>query len=277
MKGRGTAKSGPSVVRVRSWSQFRGIASGQDYRSWAFRGQRDASWPLFSSLSRYLLDHKVHPRAWSAQESRIVRIFTRKAYLLLQHLPREDDDFEWLALMQHHGAPTRLLDMSWSPYVAAYFALEHAITDAAVWAIFPPGLNNRPNPSLRGIRPNTGDDIGPWNPGAYRRYFLPNKLRTAVIGEPKRMNQRLIVQAGTFVMPGLLDEPVETLVPHDYIVKFVIDTTSVRREAMADLYNMNIGNATLFPGLDGLARSLAYELEHHWAFDPITMKKRRGF
>jgi hypothetical protein len=197
------------------------------------------------------LDHKVHPRAWSTQESRIVRIFTRKAYLLLQHLPGEDDDFEWLALMQHHGAPTRLLDMSWSPYVAAYFAWEHAITDAIVWAIFPPGpLSNRPNPSLRGIRPNTGDDIGPWNPGAYRRYFLPNELRTAVIGEPKRMNQRLIVQAGTFVMPGLLDEPVETLVPHDYIVKFVIDTAAVRREAMADLYNMNIGNATLFPGLD---------------------------
>ena len=40
---------------------------------------------------------------------------------------------------------------------------------------------------------------------------------------------------------------------------------------MRELYNMNISNATLFPGLDGLARSLAYELEFHWAFDPITM------
>ena len=40
---------------------------------------------------------------------------------------------------------------------------------------------------------------------------------------------------------------------------------------------MNISNATLFPGLDGLARSLAYELETHWAFDPITMKRRPGF
>ena len=35
--------------------------------------------------------------------------------------------------------------------------------------------------------------------------------------------------------------------------------------------------ATLFPGLDGLARSLAYELEFHWAFDPVTMEKRKGF
>jgi hypothetical protein len=40
---------------------------------------------------------------------------------------------------------------------------------------------------------------------------------------------------------------------------------------------MNINNATLFPGLDGLARSLAFELEHHWAFNPVTMEKRRGY
>jgi hypothetical protein len=40
---------------------------------------------------------------------------------------------------------------------------------------------------------------------------------------------------------------------------------------------MNIGNATLFPGLDRLARSLAYELEFQWAFYPVTMEKRKGF
>jgi hypothetical protein len=40
---------------------------------------------------------------------------------------------------------------------------------------------------------------------------------------------------------------------------------------------MNINSASLFPGLDGLARSLAYELEHHWAFDPKTTRKHKGF
>ena len=46
---------------------------------------------------------------------------------------------------------------------------------------------------------------------------------------------------------------------------------------MAALYSMNISNATLFPELDGLARSLAYELEFHWAFDPTTMQTQPGY
>jgi len=91
------------------------------------------------------------------------------------------------------------------------------------------------------------------------------------------MNQRLIAQSGTFVMPGVLDQPVEELVPPSAVVKFVLETKAIRRRAMSDLYHMNMSNATLFPGLDGLARSLAYELEFHWAFDPVTMEKRKGF
>lgn len=78
-------------------------------------------------------------------------------------------------------------------------------------------------------------------------------------------------------MPGVLDEPIEKLVPSDCIVKFILATELMRQEAMAELYAMNINNASLFPGLDGLARSLAYELEHHWAIDPRTMAKRPGY
>ena len=46
---------------------------------------------------------------------------------------------------------------------------------------------------------------------------------------------------------------------------------------MQELYNMNIKQDTLFPGLDGLARSMAYELESHWAFDPVTEEEYEGF
>ena len=91
------------------------------------------------------------------------------------------------------------------------------------------------------------------------------------------MNQRMVAQAGTFVIPGILHEPAELLAPSEAIVKIVLQADKMRRKAMEELYNMNITNATLFPGLGGLARSLAYELEYHWKFDPITMSPKKGF
>lgn len=45
---------------------------------------------------------------------------------------------------------------------------------------------------------------------------------------------------------------------------------------MESLYYMNITNATLFPGIDGMALALAYELEFHWAFNPKTMEEYPG-
>lgn len=220
---------------------------------------------------------RVHPDVWPQQESRILRIFKRKAHLLLEHLPADEDSFQWLALMQHHGAPTRLIDFTWSPFVATFFALERATANAAVWALFTPGLNNRPIRTIRASQRVRHDEVAPWVEGGYEKFFLPNKRRIVVAGEPQRMNQRLIAQSGTFVMPGVLDEPIEAIAPINSVVKFVLNTAAMRRQAMSELYLMNISNATLFPGLDGLARSLAYELEFHWAFDPVTLKKRKGF
>ena len=57
-------------------------------------------------------------------------------------LPAVDDDFQWLALMQHYGAPTRLLDFTWSPYVAAFFALERTLGDGVVWAMNPARIDS---------------------------------------------------------------------------------------------------------------------------------------
>ena len=88
-------------------------------------------------------------------------------------------------------------------------------------------------------------------------------------GEPFNMNQRLIAQSGTFLVPGLIDRPLESILveaypdPQNIVAKLVLDTDRIRVEAMESLHSMNITNATLFPGIDGMARSLAYELEFH--------------
>src|SRR6266446_7649491 len=125
------------VITLNSWEEYLSIISDSPYQNWAFRGQRDASAPLFSVLSRYFMAFRVDQRAWREQEERVLRIFKRKAIHFLQHIPDRDDDFQWLALMQDHGAPTRLLDFTWSPYVAAFFALHNTTKEGVIWACNP--------------------------------------------------------------------------------------------------------------------------------------------
>ncbi len=270
------------VITIHSWTEYRDLVDSEQLRSWGFRGQSDAEWQLYSGLSRTLQQRNVDPQAWQGQEARILRLFMAKAYLYLDHVPAETDTYQWLALMQHHGAPTRLLDITWSPYVALFFAIERAIKPAAVWAFLEPAISDRPVVKIRGGEEIKPHDIAIWRPGCYEKYYLPGDKPFVTIGKPRVMNQRLIVQSGSFIVPGVLDEPIESILSdypdsQDCIKKIVVDTHKVRKEAMQRLYSMNITNASLFPDLDGLARSLAFELEYHWGFDPETMAPRQGF
>lgn len=270
-------RPGSPVVRVTSWRQFQELAADPAYRGWAFRGQADATLPLHTFLARHFLYAGVHRDAWPGQEERILRVFQRKAHQFLTHIPPDDDSFQWLGLMQHHGAPTRLFDLTWSPYVAAFFALERGKQRAAVWA-FNAAEINRPG-RAGGDEPRPADV---WAADSYESDFLPGTNPVVVIGEPRVMNRRLTAQAGTFLIPGVLDRPVDRVLagyadPDGLQVKLEFDTAAVRADAMRALYAMNITYATLFPDLDGLAKSLAYELEFHWAFDPRTMESFPGF
>jgi hypothetical protein len=263
--------------RLGSWNDFLDIVRSTPYSNWAFRGERHANWSLSTSLSRHFKDFGIHPRAWPEQERRILRIFKRKAHQYLAQPPALDDDFQWLALMQHHGAPTRLLDFTWSPYVAAFFSLERATDDAAVWALNPSELGSRevrkPGAPARITLPEMDLRI----PGNFARYFLPGDHAFIWVGEPDTMNRRLIAQSGTFAVPGVLDAPLENVLlrypePGNMIAKIVLPAGKVREDGLRELYRMNLTYATLFPDLDGLARSLGYELEYHWAYDPRTME-----
>lgn len=276
--------SGVKMITIENWGAYRDLVESPDFRSWAFRGQADAIWSLDTALTRRLRDSGVHTDAWQRQEQRILRIFKRKAHLFLDHVPDTDDTFQWLALMQHHGAPTRLLDITWSPYVAVFFALEHATKDAAVWALCPPRVNADLDTILgtAAVTDMSPDQFNFRAPGNFEKYFLPGTHPLILIGEPYIMNKRLIAQEGAFAVPGIIQKPMDEILvsrpaADQSIVKINLRTTLLRKEAMRSLYNMNITNATLFPDLDGLARSMAYELEFHWAFDPYTMAPVPGF
>ncbi len=269
------------VIPIHTWPELHALFEGERFRNWAFRGQEDASWPIESSLTRALTRKGIHGSWWRRQEERIIRIFRRKAHLLLTRTP--SDFFEWLALMQHHGAPTRLLDFTWSPYVATFFALDRATKDAAIWAISASALQKRQQAEdgesaqrlfdrKTPVEERVPDAIHPWNSDRLAEFVLSNKKRSVIVGEPYHLNRRLIAQSGTFLLPCDSREAVESLIAShggglDEIKKIVLEK-GMRDTAIKALYTMNLTHATLFPDLDGLARSMDWELEMNWDADP---------
>ncbi len=251
------------IVHIDSWDEFVTLTSACD--GWAFRGLPDADWQLMSSLSRYLHSFVPDRASWRQREERALRIFRRKAHIYLPDAGVLDDDIRCLALMQHHGAPTRMLDFTKSPFVAAFFALNNTNRGAAVFALDTPTLWQaapRHDASLR------REAIDPRVPGNFERYFAGNGKEIIWVGEPEAMDRRLVAQSGTFVVPGVLDKPLDAIIAQyasqaPLLRKFVLPP-SIRAEAMLSLYRMNITHATLFPDLDGLARSIGYELEITW-------------
>ena len=252
------------TLELESWNDFVEIAHSHD--GWAFRGQRDANWPLFSSLSRYLQKFKSDPDSWQEAEAKSIRIFRRKAHNYLTDLRVLENDLRCLALMQHHGAPTRLMDFTKSPYVAAFFALEQATDYAAVYALNTPALWS----TAPVAKPEfTRDRIDPRLNGTYNDLFASNQYEMIWTGEPTEMDSRLVAQSGTFVIPGVLDKSIdEILRAYDtgkpLLKKCILPAHKIRPDAMRFLYRANITNATLFPDLDGLAKSMALELEINW-------------
>jgi hypothetical protein len=250
-------------IRVRSWAEFVDHCNRRD--GWAFRGQADTGWALFSSLSRRLLRDALSRAEWRLREERAIRIFRRKAHVYLPDRSVLQDELRCLALMQHHGAPTRLLDFTKSPFVAAFFAVEQAAGDAAVYALNTPWLwSAAPSHDAKLTR----DEIDPRVQGNFERYFADNRHPMVWFGEPSEMDRRLVAQSGLLVMPGTLEMPLDEVL-RSYrsaqpLIEKVVLGRELRAEAMHALYRMNITQATLFPDLEGLARSIAYELEEIW-------------
>ena len=120
------------VKAIRSWDDF--LATIRTLNGeWIFRGQRE-DWKLKSRLERSCEDYKIKLKKAPGIEYQLVRDFRRR-YQGNDSQVVADDTLYCLALMQHHGAPTRLLDWTYSPYVAVFFALESSGQSGVVWCM----------------------------------------------------------------------------------------------------------------------------------------------
>jgi len=233
--------------------------------SWIFRGH-PSDFTFQTSLERACNRANVPLSKARQVEDRLVREFKRRFHLYAAHVPDDDDILEWLAIMQHHGAPTRLLDWTYSPFAAAYFALESTETDCVLWALDTDWLKeeirsnrNLINPWKEFVNVRSGD--------SFRNLFWRDTPEKFVYGaSPIGANERLAIQQGLFLCPGDVRYTFETNLGafstrRSSLIKITIPI-GCRTRALRDLHRMNMNAATLFPGLDGFARSMWTRLEH---------------
>lgn len=252
------------VIHIDNWESFESEVAGKQYRNWIFRGMSTVSWKLESSLYRLFADvqniiiaSKGKPRRFSRimHERQIVHQFKEHAHLYFDTLPAEDNDLEWLCLMQHYGTQTRLLDMTFSPYVAAFFALEAGHDDCCVYAIRHKYFTELDKDVL-------GENYREKSVFADRRgekcYFFPY--------EPELKDERIVAQQGLFLVSSNNYETYDRIIeiyntPQSIrdCVKYTL-SKSIRYEGLKKLRAMNISRATLFPGIDGFCQSIKFQV-----------------
>lgn len=233
---------------------------------WIYRGQSDSKEGLKTTLERACENYGLLLKDATRIEERLLREFQRKYHHYSQHIPNSGNTLEWLSLMRHYGAPTRLLDFTYSFYVAAYFALEEAEKDCAVWAI---NVDWAAEESKAKFTKGTAawrflnGFITDEKEKAFKKVFMRvDHKKFACPQNPFRLNERLAIQKGTFMCPGdvtsSFEENLRFLPGWDKKQNFVkiIIPRRFKRDILDILDGMNISLATLFPGLDGFAKSL---------------------
>jgi len=257
----------PSIV-VDSWDTFAKLAAALMPSSpttvYNFRGQADSSGNLTPTLLR-LLPEQTEPQAALAVEDFARTEFASQAHLHLstEALPNSFPEPalpEWWALMQHHGAPTRLLDWTLSPYVAAYFAVEQRLeADGAVFAAHGQVIS-----AAFVAKYQSGGSAGVRNAQLADPAIEPLLFSW----RPAKKTQRFVAQQGQFTLCtsilGQHDLLIDTTcsaaaesTPAKVFHRKIIIPAPLKPSFLAQLRTMGIAAHSLFPGIDGLGRSIA--------------------
>jgi FRG domain-containing protein len=249
-------------LRVTNWAMFVAAISQLHVAvppgaTYTFRGQPNTAYSLRPSLQR------MTSKLTRAEALRIEKIvlaeFQSQAHLLLQPawLPDYRDMIAWWTLMQHHGAPTRVLDWTKSPYVAAYFAVEsQPDQDGAVWYFHANRLDVRLRESGQPTMDDAVKDLNGF-------FASENDRPCCYLFQRKQKIERMVTQQGGFtVSPDVIADHADiiekAIVENDakeWFRKMVIPA-ELKPEFLLQLHRLNVNGIALFPGIDGLGRSM---------------------
>ncbi len=278
----------PDVIET--WGDFVKWCSAFN-SPWCFRGHRKSSWHLTPTFERAVFRtyptksgrfvgsryHRIDP---DGNEGRILEEFQRGAHLFHEQLPGKDELEDWLALMQHHGVPTRLLDWTHSPYVALYFAIEDergddSVEESALWSIDMEWFEECAKKLYEEARASIDSRGGPYGePGLLGHDYHNAKCQYILMkAKTSRLNERMLIQQGEFLYAPSHEFTFQscllTMLVQSKASRSVISKIRVKRENrlpfLAELRRMNIHHSSLFPGSDGFARSVAMSLEQYVA------------
>lgn len=254
-------------ISIRNWNDFVEWANKVDRGPTGpniFRGQ-PYGWPLNSSLTRILIKNEVDEKNALFIERELLKYFQTKTHLhedVCNEL-KENDILAWWEVMQHYGAPTRLLDWTKSPYVALYFTVNDLSENDGVVYVLEAGHLNWIQ-TVRGQK--DGTDI---------RYVFEEirkcidgkdyKKSMVVIGSPTPTNRMEAQQSSLtlnteLLMPhdkvadGIVFDGVHGGEGHTLLQKTIIPS-QLKSIFLSELRNKGISADTLFPGIDGLGRA----------------------
>ena len=246
-----------NTIVVNSWSELQDALYNdawssylKRYRSsYVYRGLEDVNYKLSTTLNRLGESHL---------EKHLLRNF-RKYSQLPDH---GKSIWDWLALAQHHGLPTRLLDWTYSPLVALHFATADFTNfdkNGVIWAVNYVDTKHYLPDQLALVIEEEGSHI--FTPEMLDRTVTTlidfGKLKRsdyAVFFEPPSIDDRIVNQYAVFSMMSNPNARIDKWLRDKSVRYFrIIIPASLKWEIRDKLDQSNINERVLFPGLDGLA------------------------
>ncbi len=240
-----------TLLYEHSWQQ----PLGRFRSNLAFRGMQNARNDLSTSLTRL-------GGEYGNLEGHLLRNFRKYAH---RDAVPGDSVWNWLAVAQHHGLPTRLLDWTFSPFVAMHFAtedIEHFDLDGVIWCVEYTKAQQLLPEALTEILEDERADVFTAEmlsraAGTLAEFDALGDDEFVVFFEPPSLDDRIVNQFALFSLMSSPTVSLDTwLDEHPELFRRLIIPAELKWEIRDKLDQANISERVLFPGLDGLSRWL---------------------